>query len=835
MKAVLMAGGVGSRLRPLTIGLPKPMIPVVTKPVMAHTLELLKYHGITDVVATLQYRAEIIQSYFRTGSKLGMDISYSVEDVPLGTAGGVRLAGDKLNETFIVISGDALTDFNLKPIIDYHYSRHAIATIVLTRVLNPLEYGVIITDPNGSVTHFQEKPSWGEVVSDTINTGIYIFEPEILEWIPKKSVVDWSKDVFPRLLANKKALFGYVAQGYWCDIGNIPEYFRACADLLNKQLQVPELGEQIKEGVWVGKNVQIASDAQLFGPIYLDDGVKIKEGAVIYGPTSIHSNTVVDKNAHLTRCHIWQNSYIGLDSELTDSLVGKQCNVKAKSSMEDVILGDNNIVGEKAVLYPGVKIWPNKEIEAGAVIKSSIIWGTKGRRNLFGQFGISGVINVDLTPEVVTKLGASFAATLPAGSWVTVNQGPHRTSQMLKRAIMAGIPSAGVNVWDLEIMSTPVARYYTRTSKAMAGVDIRASTKDYRVIDIHFTNNQGLNLDHNTERNIEWIYFREDFRRADIDDIGDIERPSNVISTYQEGFLAAIDEALIRQANFKLVIDYLHSPSSEVMTQILSKIKVTTIPLNAHTNSSKAEKAPSKENWLQQLSKIVKVVGTDLGVQLDVNGERLRLITDRGALVPDNLATLMITDLALRANDQTHAIECPKIVVPVNQTQRFEKLAKLHHAEIVRTKFDLYALMKTSLEPNVILAADGEGRFIFPAFQPAIDGMMALAKLLEFMALLNTKVSQALNNLSPFHTYSAFVECPWDKKGQVMRLLNNKFSGSSSENMDGLKIFSNPTTWVLIRPDPYLPQFEICAEAATTLQAQHLVNEYQDLVKSFEV
>jgi len=833
MKAVLMAGGVGSRLRPLTIGIPKPMIPVVNKPVMAHTLDLLKSYGITDVVATLQYRAEVIQSYFRSGSKLNMNLTYSVEDVPLGTAGGVRHAGDNLNETFIVISGDAMTDFNLKPIIEYHYERQALATIVLTRVLNPLEYGVIITDTDGRVTHFQEKPSWGEVVSDTINTGIYIFEPEILEWIPKKSVVDWSKDVFPRLLANQKGLFGYVAKGYWCDIGNIPEYFRACADLLNREIQVPEVGEQIKDGVWVGKNVQVAPSAQLVGPIYLDDGVKIKDGVVIYGPTSIHSNTVIDKNVRLTRCHVWQNSYIGIDSELSDTLVGKQCNIKAQASLEDAILGDNNIVGERAVLYPGVKVWPNKEIESGAVIKSSIIWGTKGRRNLFGQFGISGVINVDLTPEVVTKLGASFAATLPAGSWVTVNQGPQRTVQMLKRAIMAGLPSAGVNVWDLQLIPTPVARYYTRASSALAGVDIRASTNDYRVVDLHFINEQGLDLDHNTERNIEWVYFREDFRRADVDDIGNIEIPTNIISTYQEGFLKAVDSTIIRSRKFRLVIDYFNMPNAEIMPEIFAKLNIQVIPLNAHID--KIEKPHSRERWLQQLSKIVRALSTDFGAQLDTNGEKIHLITDRGALIPNDLATLMLADLALRANEHTGAVTQPKIVVPVNQTRRFDELAQRYHAQIIRTKSDLYALMRATLEPNVILAADGEGRFIFPAFQPVVDGMMALVKLIEFMALLGTKISQSIANLAPFHITCNYVECPWDKKGQVMRLLNHKFDSISHENMDGLKIFPNTDSWVLIRPDPYQPRFEIYAEAATTLKAQHLVNEYQDLVKSFEV
>src|SRR5689334_14507698 len=199
MKAVVMAGGEGSRLRPLTINRPKPMVPLVDRVVMAHIIELLKLHGITEIVVTVQYLANIIQDHFGDGSSHGVHIEYCLEEQPLGTAGSVKNAEHMLKEPFLVISGDALTDFDLDKIIAFHNSKEAMATLTLTRVPNPLEYGVIIVDEQGAVKQFLEKPSWGEVFSDTVNTGIYVLDPEVFKYIEKGKVTDWSKDVFPKM------------------------------------------------------------------------------------------------------------------------------------------------------------------------------------------------------------------------------------------------------------------------------------------------------------------------------------------------------------------------------------------------------------------------------------------------------------------------------------------------------------------------------------------------------------------------------------------------------------------------------------------------------------
>jgi mannose-1-phosphate guanylyltransferase/phosphomannomutase len=246
MKAVVMAGGEGSRLRPLTIGRPKPMVPIVDAPVMEHIFNLLRRHGITEVVVTLQYLARVIQEYFDDGSDFGMRIHYTVEETPLGTAGSVKNAEHLLDEPFLVISGDALTDFNLEEIIAYHRAKEAMATLTLYRVPSPLEYGVVIVDREGRVVRFLEKPSWGEVFSDTVNTGIYVLDPRIFRYVPAGVPVDWSNDVFPQLLRNGDPMFGYVAGGYWCDVGNIAEYVRANADMLNRVVNLDMPGHEVE-------------------------------------------------------------------------------------------------------------------------------------------------------------------------------------------------------------------------------------------------------------------------------------------------------------------------------------------------------------------------------------------------------------------------------------------------------------------------------------------------------------------------------------------------------------------------------------------------------------
>ena len=234
MKAIIMAGGEGSRLRPLTCTMPKPMAPVMNLPVMEHIIDLLKKHSITDIGVTLMYMPECITNYFGDGSAFGVKLTYFTEDTPMGTAGSVKAAEEFLSDDFIVISGDALCDIDLSRAIAFHYEKGAEATLVLSPKDIPLEYGVVVTDDNGKIERFLEKPVWSQVFSDTVNTGIYVLNKKVLGYI-EKSPCDFSKDVFTKMLEDKKALYGFVTDGYWCDIGGLDAYRHCHYDILIKK------------------------------------------------------------------------------------------------------------------------------------------------------------------------------------------------------------------------------------------------------------------------------------------------------------------------------------------------------------------------------------------------------------------------------------------------------------------------------------------------------------------------------------------------------------------------------------------------------------------------
>jgi mannose-1-phosphate guanylyltransferase/phosphomannomutase len=806
------------------------MVPMVNRPMMAHILHLLKRHGITEVIVTVQYLAANIQDHFGDGESLGMKIIYSVEESPLGTAGSVKHAQQYLDDTFLVISGDALTDFDLTRIIEYHQQKQSLATLTLYRVPNPLEYGVIIIDDDGHIRQFLEKPSWGEVFSDTINTGIYVLEPAALDYFEPEVVFDFSKDLFPMILKRGDPIYGHVADGYWCDVGNLQEYMRATRDLLNGKVQVGDLGQHIGGGIWTGEDVEIAPDAQLYGPVYLGHGVKIKGGAVVRGPSVIRDYTIADTRAHVDRSVIWRNSYIGERAELRGAIVGRQVTFKVNAvAFEGSVIGDESIVDQGAIIHPNVKIWPKKEIEAGATVRTSIIWGAQGRRVLFGRYGVTGLVNVDLTPEFAAKLGAAFGATLPMDATVTINRDAHRTPRMIKRAIISGLPSAGVDVADLRTVPIPVARYYTRTSPDLAGgIHVRLSPFDNRVVDIKLFDDQGMNISKAAQRKVEQVFFREDFRRAYLDEIGTIEYAALVEDRYVEGYMAAIDEEAIREKEPYLVVDYAYATASLFLPTILSRLGSNVVALNASLDETKMSiPAAELERALRQLALISGSLQADMGVRLDVGGEKIFVVDDQGDVLPGTTTLAALSTLALAASGGD------TIVVPINQPRIFEKIAAQYSGQVIRTKVDAAELMLMATQPGVVLVGDGDGSVAFPTFQPALDGLFAIAKTLELLATQNVKLSHVVRQLPRYFTARRKVACPWEKKGQIMRILNERYHVSEGQVVDGIQIDLSEDEWVLILPDPDRPVFHLHAESTSTDQAQGLVDKYARVVESF--
>lgn len=828
MKAVVMAGGEGSRLRPLTLGRPKPMIPLVNKPMISHILDLLKQHGITDVVMTLHYLAHRIKDYYGDGSQLGMNIEYSMEEVPLGTAGSVKLAAPLLNETFLVISGDALTNFDLSQIIKFHHERRATATLTLTRVHNPLDYGVVQTDNEGRILRLFEKPGWADVMSDTVNTGIYILEPSVLERMEENVVYDFSYDVFQQMIEDKESIYGYVSEGYWTDIGRLEEYRRATDDILNQAVHIEPIGRHIGGNIWVGGEVEIAPDAQLYGPIYLGAGAKIKGGVVIKGPAVIRDDVVVEKGANIERSIAWRNCYVGEQVKMRGAILGLQCSIKSQALLsEGVVLSDHTVVRERAIIQPNVKVWPGKEVEAEATVTSSIIWGSQGKRNLFGPYGVTGMVNVELTPEFSAKLGAAFGATLRKGSALALNREAHNTPRVLKRAVLSGLASAGINVLDCATQPIPVIRFYTRHSEASGGVHVRLSPYDNRVVDFKFFGADGFDLSQRKQRSIENIFFREDIRRVYLDEIGQISYANDIEERYYNAFFKALNHDFwpLEGKFDHVVIDYAHATSTLVLPEPLNKLKCDVVALNTLVDQQQLFRTrPEWEESMTRLGAITKALGANFGVRLDVGGELIFFSSNDGTVLSDLDALICVTKLLFMV--RPHAV----IGVPVTIPHVVERIAAEYGGQVHRLKLSQKALAQEAATGKYTMLADANGGFIFPEFSPFIDGMFAIVKIMELTAQAGVTLSEICQARPSYHLARTRIPVPWESKGKVMRLLRERFNRPEHEGVEGIQIVM-PEQWVLIIPDSAKPCFWIHAEAADSNTTQQLVTTYNQLVR----
>src|SRR5436305_1168487 len=413
MKAVIMAGGEGTRLRPLTSNSPKPMLPLANRPMMEHLVRLLREPGFDEIVVTLAFLPPAIRTSFGAGSEFGVRMVYATEETPLGTAGSVLNARQELTERFLVISGDVLTDFDLSELVKFHDESKALATIGLKAMENPLEFGIVITREDGSIERFLEKPTWGQVFSDTINAGIFVFEPEIFDYIPAGEAVDFSGEVFPKLLANSKPLFGAVAEGYWEDVGTLEAYVRAHKDSLDAKVALDIPGFRLDAGVWLGEGAEIHPEAVVEGPAVIGENCRVEAGARLGEYTVLGGNVRVREGADLERVVVHDNTYLGQNARLRGTVVGRACDLRTNVRCEEgVVLGDECFVGDNAVLGAGVKVYPFKTVETSAVVNSSIVWESRGARTLFGRDGVAGLANVDVSPELAVRLAMAYATTL---------------------------------------------------------------------------------------------------------------------------------------------------------------------------------------------------------------------------------------------------------------------------------------------------------------------------------------------------------------------------------------------------------------------------------------
>jgi mannose-1-phosphate guanylyltransferase/phosphomannomutase len=825
MKAVVMAGGEGTRLRPLTSNQPKPMVPVVGKPCMEHIVELLRGHGINDVIVTVAFLPQAIRSYFGDGESLGVNIEYSVEESPLGTAGSVRLASEKLADTFVVISGDALTDVNLQKLVDFHREQGAAVTIGLKSVENPLEFGIVVTDDEGRIERFLEKPSWGQVFSDTINTGIYVLEPEVLRHVPTDRPYDFSKELFPLLLEMGRPLYGYVFEEYWQDVGNLEQFRQANFDALDGAVSLNVPGIRLRGNVWIGEGVELDDLEQIEGPAFVGNYCRIAAGATVAPYSVLSASVTLRERARTSRSVIDASTYIGRSAVVEGAIVGRSCDIGSHVLVQEgAAIGDEVALGAQSVIHPGVRIYPYKEVETGAQVTESVIWETRATSRLFGRDGVSGLINVDVTPETAVRLAAALGTALKRGARVVCSRDAPPGCRMLKRAMIAGLNSTGVDVADLRVLPAAVNRHLLKTESFDAGFHVGVSYTDPEVVQIRFFEYPGIQLTAAMQKELEKHFTRLELRRAAHNAVGGVSYPARVRETYAQDLLGTLDREAIRNRGYRIVVDYGYSAASYVLPLVFGPLRVEAISAHAFVAESAVAGSATLRESIGQAKRLVPAVGADLGAVFDRAAERLFLVDEQGREIPVEQTLLLFLRL-LGSNGRRG-----KLAFPVTVTSAVDKMVEGSELEIVRTPTSLAELTQVAAEDGVVFAGALGGGYVFPEFLPAYDAVASLCKLLELLAPVRTTLSELVGELPISTLVHRQLPCPWALKGVVMRVLSERLRDRRLDLTDGIKVFEE-RGWAQLLPDPDEPVVHIYAEGESEEDSQALEAELHALVE----
>jgi mannose-1-phosphate guanylyltransferase / phosphomannomutase len=828
MKAVVMAGGEGTRLRPMTSSMPKPLLPVANRPIMEHVLRLLKRHGLNETVVTVQFLASLVRNYFGDGEELDMELNYANEEKPLGTAGSVKNAEEALkDDSFLVISGDALTDFDLTELIDYHKRKGAFVTVCLTRVPNHLEFGITIVDDDGRVERFLEKPTWGQVFSDTVNTGIYVMEPEVFDYVDPDVSVDWSGDVFPQLMKEGKPVYGFIAEGYWEDVGTHESYVKAQADVLEGKVAVEMDGFEISPGVWVAEGAEVHPDAVLRGPLFIGDYAKVEANTEIREHSVIGSNVVVKSGAFLHRAVVHDNVYIGPQANLRGCVIGKNTDVMRAARIEDgAVIGDECLVGEESIVQGNVRVYPFKTVEAGAFVNTSVIWESRGQAHLFGARGVSGILNVEITPELAVRLAGAYATTLKKGSSVTTARDHSRGARALKRAMISALQTSAIDVRDLENVPLPVARQQTARGSA-GGIMIRTTPGVQDNVDIMFFDERGADLSQAAQRKLDRIFARQEYRRAFPGEIGDLTFPASVYDSYTGSLLRSVDTTGVAEAGLKVVVDAAGGSAGLVLPSLLGRLGVDALTINPCLDESRPTETPEeRRSGLLRLGDIVASARAAFGIRFDPVGERLSLVDERGAIIEDDRALLVMLDLIAAER------RSGRVALPVTTTRIAEQVAAYHGTQVEWTTTSPHDLTRVCRDETTVFGGDGQGGYITPEFSSVFDGSAAFVRLIGLVARAQLTLSQIDARIPRAHVLRHDLATPWAVKGLVMRTVVEAAGERFVDTTDGIRVVESDGRWVMVLPDPAEAITHLWAEGPDEASAQALLDEWSAVVDS---
>ncbi|QOG11461.1 sugar phosphate nucleotidyltransferase [Arcobacter sp. FWKO B] len=824
MKAIVLAGGFGTRIQPLTNSIPKPMLPILNRPMMEHIiLKLRDDLGVKDIAILLYFMPEVIKEYFKDGKEFGVNITYFLPDDDYGTAGAVGFAREFLDETFIIVSGDLVTDFKFSEIYDFHKQKKSKLTIGLTPVENPLQFGVVIANEDGEIEKFLEKPSWGEVFSDTINTGIYIIEPEILNYIPQDENFDFAKDLFPTLMSNNITLWGCHIEGYWRDVGNPESYREVYEDIYNSLIILPIKGETkiYDEGIaYLEEGSSIADNTKVKGLVVIGKNTKI-DGLCELQNCVIGNNCTIDESVKLVNSTFWSNCSVGSKAKIYDGVICNNVQLSKKVRAKNgVIIAENCTIDKNVSFENDIMVWPNKTIDEDSIVSNNVIWGDKYKASIFQAGTVVGRANIELSCDMSIKLAESLGTILPVGSKVYVSRDYHKSSRMLKRAFLSGLLSTGINVIDTFNIPSVVMRYNLSVQNdVIAGVHFRQSAKNQEESEILFFTNEGLPIDTNLAKSIERIFFRENFRRVRFSEIGDIFEDVNSNERYINAIKNKVNTNLFKNKDIKLVADLMFGSTSKIYPNILNSLGIESIVLNAYEDDKQLQQLPSVIKKAQsEVGKIVKSINFDCGVLLFPNGHKLQFVDNDGVLVKDYIALLVMLQLL-----DTPDSPINKVFLPAWAPD----FIKYKHLHITRGKF---CGVKAKALQEYDLIANTDGLFAFSEFSLNSDAVFASFKFLELLIQQHTTLSDVVKSIPEFCYRGENIACPSALKGKMMRMFLEDGKDKKSSHIDGVKIWVNDNEWILMVPDQNLEFLNIYIQAQNHKNADKIFSQYKQKI-----
>lgn len=787
-----MAGGAGTRLRPLTCTMPKPMLPVANRPVIDYAVELLKKYGIHEIGVTLQYMPHMIMDHLGNGKSPDVSLEYFVETTPLGTAGSVKSAQNFLSDTFVVLSGDGITDIDLSRAIKFHNEKNADITIVLKKVANPLEYGVVITQEDGRIIRFSEKPNWSEVFSDNVNTGIYIINKNVLELAEDNKVCDFSNDLFPKAMGNGMLIYGYEADGYWCDIGNFKSYIQANIDAISGKINGIDFSSdyyEIKKDVWVGKYVKLDETAVLNAPCIIGRNSNIRANAVIHENCIIGDGSFIGRHTTVKNSILHDNVYIGNSCELRGAVISSGARIGDNTSVfEGSAIGSECSLGEHCIIKNGASLWPEKRIERGSIISDNVIWQSERFARYFDNECICGKINIDITPEFAASAAAVYSGMIKDRLVIAHNGTPG--SEMLYSAVRAGAMAHGTRILELKAAPLPTARYAVRLFGTDGG--IYAGVAPNGEAKLFFIDEKGSNVSSKQERSIENSINNRNINYASASDMSIPQNFDRCCDFYERHVIYTVGNVGANLKNFLLRVVNNGGIESAVLINLLSELNI-----------------PQVVCTRDELSKSDEF---DLTVMLDDFGEKLLLFDDNLDVIGSDSVNLLLNYIALKQQKDSRYI-----IADYNAPEAVDIIAKSNNGVVVRTKSGTRALI------NEIVKHDGIADSL-PVGKMSMyyDGIVFLLSLIGFMSTEQKSFRQIMSSMPEIHLSEKEVECPWNKRSSVMRrLAANAADDVNCSN--GIKIIQK-YGWSLVLPDAKRAVFKIYSEGFSSEYADELTD-----------